>query len=177
MSKDKNKWMSLGVCRKAHGIKGAFHFHLHNTEDSVLENGTEIHLVPLNPKSSLQQDGENFIIADISFGNKVIAYLEGIEDRNSVEAMLPFEIYIDRKFLPKLEEGEYYLQDLMNLTVVDVESDNEVGKIRNLLDNGVQTILEVRGKMNFEIPLVDAFVKKVDFEHNKIYILLPDIDE
>lgn len=177
MQKDKNKWMRLGVCRKPHGIKGAFDFHLDNTDESVLDNGVEIHLVPIDSKSSIPPEGKSFKISEISFGNKVITYLENVNDRNEVESMLPFEIYIDRAFLPPLEDGEYYLQDLIGLTVVDVESDKEVGKIRDLLDNGVQTILEIRGKMNFEIPLVDAFVKEIDFENRKIFVLLPDIDE
>ena len=96
MQKDKSKWMRLGVCRKPHGIKGAFDFHLDNAIDSVLDNGVEIHISPLEAKSSLPAEGMDIEIADISFGNKVIVYLDEVNDRNVVESMIPFEIYIDR---------------------------------------------------------------------------------
>ncbi|PIP92567.1 MAG: 16S rRNA processing protein RimM [Bdellovibrio sp. CG12_big_fil_rev_8_21_14_0_65_39_13] len=177
--KTEAQWFRLGVCRKPHGIKGGFEFHLDNTEDSVLENHSEIELrlIPLSPSSKVNPNGDIYQIDKISFGNKVIAYLKGVEDRTEVESLIPFEIYIDRKNLPELEDGEVYIQDLLGMTVIGQESGERIGRVKDFLDNGFQIILEIRGAKNFDIPYVDAFIKNIDLDKKEITILEPEYDD
>lgn len=168
MSKKKDTLLKLGECHKPHGIRGEFSFHLYNNEDSSLEYIKDIVLFPKNDHSSINETGENYKIKKINFGNKIIARLEHVDSRNKVEEMIPFEIYIAKKDLKK-EEGEYFLNDLIGLKVLDMDG-NEIGIVDNFYDNGVQEILVITGKTPMEIPVVDQFIKEVNTEEGFIKI-------
>lgn len=175
---DDKKLIELGTCFKPHGIKGGFSFHLHNITESILKKGVEIFLIPKDATSNIPKEGKSFKIKSIKISKKTIAYLEDVEDRNIVEAMLPFGIFKGREEFPKAEEGEYYLSDLEGLDVVDFETGRTIGKVDKYADNGAQVYIEIKGEINFDIPLVDAFVKEVNVEENKIFVLVPEyIDE
>ena len=49
--------------------------------------------------------------------NVVIIKIKGLDDINLVEDFKNKEIEIDRVDLPKLKEGEYYIEDLIGLDV------------------------------------------------------------
>ncbi len=166
--------VELGKCTQPHGIKGAFTFHLINTQDSSLDLDSKIILFPLAAKSSIKSDGEEFTIGKISFGHKVMTYLKGINDRSVVEAMIPFSIHILKSDLPELDEGEVYLDDLIGCKAVHIETGKELGRIIGLEDNGVQAILVIRGIEAMDIPFVDAFVGEIDLEAKTVQINPPE---
>lgn len=164
----------LGTATRPHGIKGAFVFNLENKENSVLQKGTTFFAKPLNG-SSIDKAGKELTVKSISFGNKVFAYLDGVDNRNITEEMLPFEIYIDRNELPEIEdEDEFYMADIIGLDVYDIENEKVVGKIIKYFDNGAHIVLntKVNGK-HVDIPFVDQFVKLVNLEENRVECLIP----
>lgn len=173
--KMKEEWIELGFCRKPHGVKGAFSFQLFNTDDSILKKGSTIQVRPLSENSSVSPDGENFEIQTLQFGNKVIATLKGVDNRNLVEEMLPFSIWADRNNFPSLEEGEIYLADLIGCSAIDEEGKN-IGIVKNLAFNGIQDILVIdsNGK-ELEILFIDNFVLNVDMEKKEVLIRLPEL--
>lgn len=168
------KLIELGVCRKPHGVRGAFSFHLENSNDSTLKKGSLITLKPLSKDSSINKEGQEFTIKTIGFGNKTIVELKGVDNRNTVEAMIPFAIYISREDLPELDEGEFYLSDLVGLKAID-DSGNEIGEVLRLSDNGVQDILVIKTSgENIEVLLIDQFVKEIDFEAGTVKVVIPE---
>ena len=174
---EKNKWIKLGVCGKAHGIKGGFQFNLENSEDSVLQAGAEILLKPSTKASSLDSKGETWVLNQISFGHKVMAFLEGVDNRNQVEEMIPFEIYMDRSHFPELDEDEVYLSDLVGMEVFNHHTGDSVGVIDHFYDNTAQPILVIKGKRKLELPFIDHFFPVVDLENNRIEIVVPEVIE
>jgi 16S rRNA processing protein RimM len=175
MDDQKNKLIELGQCRKPHGVKGAFSFHLINQKDSTLSKGSRIMAFPLDKSSSVNSSGEEFIIDSISFGNKTIVTLKSIENRNQVEAMIPFSILIQRKDLPELEEDNYYLSDLIGLKVIS-DKGEAIGEVFEIGSNGVQDILRIKAKgQNIEVLLIEQFVKSIDWEEQKITIIVPEL--
>jgi 16S rRNA processing protein RimM len=173
------KWQNeeiveLGSCSSPHGIRGAFTFNLLNSQDSSLKSDGQIILFPKSEKSNLKEEGEVFEIDKISFGHKTMVYLKGISDRNIVEAMVPFSIYILRRDLPALEEGEIYLYDLIGCVAIHIETGESLGKVVGIEDNGVQDILVIRGQEAMDLPYVDAFVGDVDLEKKTIKINPPE---
>ncbi len=168
------KLIELGFCRKPHGVKGAFSFHLYNNESSVLEKGFKIQLFPLSSDSTLSKEGEEFEISSISFGNKVIATLKGVDNRNRVEEILPFSILADRSSFPETDEGEIYLSDLVGCQAID-EDGQVVGEVVDLGFNGVQDILVIQGKEEkIEVLFIDSFVLGIDVEKREIIIKVPE---
>jgi len=171
---EEKKKVELGFCHKVHGIKGAFTFVLYNTEDSVLREGLELFLTPKNSNSSLPSEGEVFKIEKVSFGNKVICYLSGISDRNKAEEIIPFTIRVDRDHFPQASEDEVYLTDLIGFTVID-EVGKKVGQVSGITTNGVQDILEVKGReQKLDVLFIDQFVINVNLEDLEITIKTPE---
>lgn len=167
------KYIKFGRCSKPHGIKGAFSFHLFNKEDSSLKKGSKLILRPSDSSSSINAEGEEHIIGAIAFGNKVIVSLKNVQDRNQVEAMIPFEIYVNREDFPPLSEDEYYIEDLVGLKV---KTDNgaDYGVVDSYYDNGAQTVLVIKGANNIELPLVEQFFPEVNVAENYILINEPE---
>lgn len=172
--------VELGFCVKPHGIKGGFVFNLYNKEDSVLENGGPVLLIPKNEQSSLNSRGEVHQIEKISFGNKVTVYLKGVSDRNFVEAMIPFMIKIPRSLFPKTEDGEYYLSDLIGMEVYHNGADGEkAGQVSDCYDNGAQLVLVILKIDNevLELPFINQFFPVVDIDNNRIEMIVPEMLE
>lgn len=172
---NKQKLIELGYCARPHGIKGGFSLVLYNQEDSILEDGLELVLVPSSDQSSISKNGENYEIEKVQISNKSIIYFKGITDRNVVEKMLPFKIFFDREKFPETDEGEFYLSDLIGLEAFN-ESGKRVGEITSLYDNGAQTIvvIETKNKDIIELPLVDNFFPVIDIENKKIIVRPPE---
>ena len=167
--------IELGFCKKPHGIKGGFSFHLFSGEESVLDKGDKIYLFPFDDKSSLPKEGGQFSISSISFGNKTIVYLKEVGNRNQVEAMIPFTIKFPKEELPDAEEGRFYIEDLIGLKVLHAETKEELGLIHKCGDNTVQTILEIKGKLNTSLPLIENFFPEINIEEGYILINPPEV--
>lgn len=105
--------------------------------------------------------------------NMVILKLEGINDRNAAEAAKGRDIFITEDDLPELEEGEYYVRDLIGMTVE--EDGNVLGKVTDVLQNTAQDVFEVERKNGKQllIPRVDEFVFDIDLDTRKIKVKLP----
>ena len=170
----KEDLVELGFCRKPHGVKGAFAFSLHNPKESILKKGHKLWLTPLSKDSSLPKKGQLATIKSISFGNKVICYLEEVTDRNTVEAWLPFSISLKRREFPQEEEGEIYLNDLIKCEVFN-EGQERLGVVTGIGSNGVQDIIQVKGeKGEFDVLLIEPFIIKIDIDEKRIVINEPE---
>jgi 16S rRNA processing protein RimM len=174
---DKNDLVELGFSLKPHGIKGGFTFALDNLEDSVLKKGSKVYLFPKNASSSLR-DCQEFSIKSIAFGNKVIAYFEEVNDRNTVEAMLPFVIKYPRSLFPEIGDDEYYVGDVIGVKVYDHTSGEHLGEIVDHSDNGMQIIYTIKTQgRTFDLPFVEALFPVVDIEGDRVEIVSPRIIE
>ena len=168
--------INLGKCIKPHGVKGGMVFDLINRESSILRSGFRIKLHPKSDGSSISSDGLEQVIRSISFGNKVIVYLEGINSRNEIEELIPFEVCVERKDFPNLPDDEYYLSDLIGFYVYD-KNGEQIGEVLSIGSNGVQNILNVgkKGEKDFfEILIIDNFIHNIDFLRKKIIASRPN---
>lgn len=174
-SMEKNELVEMGFCSKPHGIKGGFTFVLGNLDDSCLEKGVKLTLFPSNPSSSLSPDGEVFTVKSISFGNKVITYLDEVTDRNKVESIIPFTIKVSRDLFSEADEDEFYLVDLIDLEVKHFETGEVIGKIKDFYDNTAQTVLVIKapGKEVIELPLIEQFFPEINIEEGYVSINPP----
>ncbi|MDO9184160.1 MAG: ribosome maturation factor RimM [Bacteriovorax sp.] len=176
MKKQEN--IHIGHCTTPHGIKGEFSFVLYNQDESVLSNGSIISLLPRSTSSSVPQDGKDFKIKKINIGNKAIVVLDGINDRNTVEAMVPFDIYFDRKNFPEIDDDEYYLNDLLGLEVFDFITKISIGRVVDFYENGAQVVLKIKTENEvLEILFIDQYVPIVDIENARIEVIIPEMIE
>ena len=105
--------------------------------------------------------------------NMVILKLEGADDRNAAEALRGKERYITEDDLPELPEGQYYVRDLIGMSVTE-EDGNLLGHVTDVLQNTAQDIFEVESENGKKllIPKVDQFVLDIDAEKREITVRL-----
>ncbi len=105
--------------------------------------------------------------------NMVILKLEGADDRNAAEALRGKELYITDDDLPELPEGQYYVRDLIGMSVAE-EDGNLLGHVTDVLQNTAQDIFEVESENGKKllIPKVEQFVLDIDAEKREITVRL-----
>ncbi|MPZ99894.1 MAG: 16S rRNA processing protein RimM [Dehalococcoidia bacterium] len=97
--------------------------------------------------------------------------LEGYTNRNAAEGLRGELLEIEESELPPLPEGEYYIDDLVGLTVVTVAGD-EVGELVEVLTTGANDVYVVRrpGARDALIPAVKDIVQSVDLEARRVTV-------
>jgi 16S rRNA processing protein RimM len=99
----------------------------------------------LKHNSFFLSSGEEIVLFNqkIKEKNEIVSNIKNYNDRNSVELLLLKKLFVLKNDLPKLQENEYYLDDLSNLIVFDKEK-NKLGKVLSALDYGAGTFLDIR---------------------------------
>lgn len=95
-------------------------------------------------------------------GDAVLMQLEGIDDMDAAEAIKGELLYAARADIP-MEEGAYFLADLIGLSVIDADSDKVYGTVKEVSFVGGRELLVVK-TANGErlVPNVPAFIARVD---------------
>lgn len=123
-------------------------------------------------------DGAEYKILSFRVGTDGSAYLglRGIPDRNAAELLRGKRIEGARKDAPALEEGQYYIVDIIGLSC-ETETGEELGKVVDvaLLASDVYTIEKAGKRILF--PAVKGVVKKVDLENKKLIVDKTIFDE
>lgn len=165
--------IQLGWARKAHGLKGHAIFNLTAGPETFLKRGSKITLRPI--EGSRLNGEQEFEIEEIHIGNDIRVKLSSILDRTELEKILPFEIFCDESDLPELDEGEFYVSDLLGLKVENAEG-KKVGQILDFYEtpaHSVFVIKTIRGEL-VDVPYVEAFFKEVDLENEVVTVIMPE---
>lgn len=104
----------------------------------------------------------------------VVALTEELKDRESAEALKGNLIMIPPEERIALEEGEYWVDDLIGIRVYEKRSSRYLGKVHSMLATGpvdVYVILDEDGKEHY-IPAVSEFIKNVDIDNQVMEIEL-----
>lgn len=102
--------------------------------------------------------------------------LRGIPDRNAAELFRGKQIEGEREDAPELEEGQYYIVDVLGCVCV-TEAGEELGTVTDItnLSSDIYTIEKAEKKILF--PAVKGVVKSVDIKAKKIVIDKTVFDE
>ncbi|MEN3971373.1 ribosome maturation factor RimM [Sphingomicrobium sp. XHP0235] len=159
-----DKRIALAAIAGAHGVRGELRLKLFADGIDTLKK----------QKALFVGEDERRLLSIRANAKGAIARLEGCDSREAAEALRGTLIEIDREALPPLEEGEYYLEDLLDLSVVD-ETGATVGKIVAVENYGASDVVEIErdnGK-RFMVPLTEAAVPEWDDERlvvNSLYV-------
>jgi 16S rRNA processing protein RimM len=103
-------------------------------------------------------------------GNRLVALLEGTDDRAAAEALAHRQIAVYRDQLPELPRDRYYWIDLVGLAV-RLADGRELGRIEKMLATGANDVMVVRGERERLIPFVPGpYVKQVDLEAGTVVV-------
>lgn len=99
--------------------------------------------------------------------------LEGVSDRSQAAALRGGELLLDRSELDELEEGEFYVGDLIGMTAVD-EAGERLGVVEEVIETPAHEILLIRKKnRELHVPFTLEHVPRVDLELRSLAVAPP----
>jgi len=105
----------------------------------------------------------------------VVVHAREVETREQAEALRGLRLYIAREALPALEEDEYYLVDLIGLTVQTSDGES-LGVVREVRDFGAGDLLEIQpaAGASWWLPFTREAVPEVRLAERVIVAVRPD---
>jgi 16S rRNA processing protein RimM len=164
--------LSVGVLGRPHGIRGGIYFRPHNPQSRAFDEVRQLWIV---------KDGARRLFEVTSMrpvADAYIAQLAGVDDREAAAALSLAEVLVARAWLPPLEPGEYFVEDVVGCAV-EREDGRPLGVVRGTMWNGAHDVATIEGADGEEhlIPLVPDFVVDVDAPARKMRVRWLDEDD
>ena len=165
--------LQVGAITTTHGVRGEVKV-FPTTDDPkrfldlkhvILDDGRE--------KRNLEIEHVKF------FKNLVILKFRGIDNINDIEKYKKAGLFVTREDAVELSEDEYFIADLIGLTVVTDEGE-EIGTLSDVLQTGANDVYVVskQGQKDILIPAIHECILDVDLEQQKVEVhLLPGLRE
>ena len=165
-----NRPILLGVIGRAHGVRGLVRVTSHTADPVALtEYG------PLSDAS-----GRQFTLRWVADGiAEVFQMVAGkpvkTADRAAAERLTNMQLFIERDRLPAPDPDEYYLADLIGLTVVGTDG-VPVGVVAAVHDYGAGASLEIARDdgRSLLVPFTAACVPEVNVAAGRVTVTPPD---
>ena len=153
-----NEQILIGKIVGAHGLRGEVRIQTYTAKPLDLRD-MDVH-------------GAKIISVKMSAPNStvVIAKVDGVNDRNSAEALRNTDLFVYRSSLPAPGDNEYYIADLIGMEV-SVASGKKLGKVSDVHNFGAGDVLELEsGEM------ISFHTAKVDLEKRVIGVMVELVD-
>jgi len=152
-------FMSVGQIGKTHGLKGEVK--VFSLTDS-LERFKKLKNVYI--------DGEIRKIEGCKLqSDKVILKIEGIDTIEQADTYRNKVLMVSREDAIPLEEGSYYVADLIDCSVFDTDGE-ELGKVYDVLSTPGNDVYWVKGNTEVLIPVLKDIVVSIDINKRVIVI-------
>lgn len=110
------------------------------------------------------------ILSSRAHGNVCLIKVKGVDSIDDAEKLRGKVIYIDRADC-KLQDGQYFVTDIIGCEVFDEKSGELLGKITDVSETGANDVWHIEKDGNeYFVPNIPLFVKNVDVENGKIII-------
>lgn len=102
--------------------------------------------------------------------NMVLVKFKGIDTPEAANLLRNNIIYIDRNDV-ELEEGTYFIQDLIGLKVINADTNEEYGNVMDVFQTGANDVYEVKnGDKIVLIPAIPDVIVNIDIENSVLMI-------
>lgn len=167
---EEKKFIQVGRTAGAYGVKGWVRIVLDRRNGDFIFDVDRWWYLPYPRKAGVSP----IVLTPLEIkphGKDLIARIAEIKTR---EEALNHKgtLFVIREDLPELQEGDFYDEDLVGLTVKNNEG-TLLGTVVGVTDNGAQDLLAVESVEDqsiFYIPMVSAYLLSVDFETNTVTV-------
>ena len=166
-----DSWVPLAEVARPHGVRGELRLKLFNADSDVLLDLDEVLVrLPSGEEHEVSIDGARR--AD----QAILLKLHSIDDRDRAEEVRGAILCVRRKDFPPLEEGEFYACDIEGAKVFVAEDGEEptpLGHVKEFLSYPSVDTIRIGaddGGKDYEIPLVDAFIREVDVQAGRLVL-------
>jgi 16S rRNA processing protein RimM len=167
--------MAVGYVSGVHGLRGELKVELYTDFPERFAAGMELYM------------GEELAVVKVTGARRhqhhILLQLEGVNRREEADALRGAWLFVDEEDAVKLEEGVYWVHEIVGLQV-QTESGETLGVIREVLFTGanevyvVETPATVNQGRDLLLPAIDEVVRKVDLTTNRMTVhLLPGLLE
>ncbi|WP_158746811.1 ribosome maturation factor RimM [Acidisphaera sp. L21] len=156
----------MGVVGRPHGVRGLVHVHSYTAEPADLPTYGAL----------LDDSGRRWTLVWRGDGVAEMRDEQGrpLPDRNAAEKLVNTRLSVERSRLPKTEDDEYYLADLVGLAVMSAEGAT-LGRVTAVHDYGAGASLEIAGEgQPILLPFTRACVPSVDITAGRVIAVLPE---
>lgn len=161
-----DKQVCIGTIVAPHGVRG------------------DIRIMPLTDRPEqflnlsylLLEDGRQLTVKAARFHKRmVLVSTKEITTMNDAELLRDKEILIRAEDLPPLEEGRFYVADLIGLPVFDEEG-KQLGTFKDSITTGSNDvyIVAVPGGKDLLIPALKIYVREINLQEKRIVVKLPE---
>ena len=162
--------IALGIIRKAHGVRGEASVEIWSDVPDRFEKISRVTLV--SPDESLARDmtveGSRF-----HSGRALVKFAE-INSPEELRELQNWTIEIPEHEARALESGEYFLHDLVGLSLID-EAGGDRGRVIDAFEGGGGVLLTVtNGGREYDVPFATTICKEVDLAGKRIIVDLPE---
>lgn len=165
--------LQVGVITSTHGVRGEVKVFPTTDDMARFKKLKQVILDTGKEKIELEIAGVKF------FKNMVILKFKGFDDINDVEKYRKKSLYVTRENAVKLKKNEYFIADLIGLSVTSDEGEN-LGKITDVLQTGANDVYVIskNGVPDILLPAIRDCVKNVDIAGGSMEVhLLPGLRE
>jgi len=161
--------LQVGIISSTHGVHG---------EVKVFPTTDDVNRFRKLKEVILDTGRENLVleIAGVKFFKQfAILKFKGIDTLNEVEKYRGASLYVTRANAVKLKKDEYFIADLIGLSVQD-ENGQKIGVLKEVLETGANDvyIITMNDGRELLLPAIKQCVLKVDVEAGFIQVHILD---
>lgn len=100
---------------------------------------------------------------------QALLHLKGIDSIDAAETVVGKLVYFDKEDVT-LDDGQYFIDDIIGMKVIDVDTDEVYGNVTSVFPTGANDVFEVTGERVLLVPKIDDVVIEIDTEQKIIKI-------
>ncbi len=161
--------LQIGEIVNTHGVRGDVKVYPYTDDITRFSRLKEVILSDSAGERVVSVKGVKY------FKNMVILHIAGTESMNEAERLRGAKLFVDREHAEPLKDNEYYVVDLIGLTVIN-DDGRTLGILRDVLPTGANDVYEVKGEETCLIPAIKDCILSVDLKERVMRVhLMPTI--
>ena len=126
--------------------------------------------------TQIEVGGKMFQVEKVQhIGKDIFIKFENVDSRELAKNLTNKFLTVPRAEVAPLEEGEFYIFDIIGCEVFDGTS--SLGKVQNVLKTGSNDVFQVVGETEILIPALKSVITKIDIANKKIFVDSAKLEE
>lgn len=161
--------LQVGIISSTHGVKGEVKVFPTTDDVNRFKKLKEVILDTDKELLTLEIEGVKF------FKQFAILKFKGFDNINDIEKYKGKNLYVTRQNAVKLQKDEYFVADLIGITVVD-EDGQEIGTMTDYLETGANDVYTITMKDGKELllPAIKQCILNIDIEQKVMTVHIMD---
>ena len=161
-------YFKIGIITSSHGVRGEMKVFPTTDDTARFKKCKQVYI----------EEKSGLVLHDVEsvrvLPDKVLLKLKGIDTPEEAVKLRQRGIFVDREHAVKLSKDEYFIADLIGLSVID-EDGKELGSITDVLPTGANDVYQISMPDGNELllPAIKECILEVDVEKGfmKVHVL------